>query len=57
MCCSAAEDLRKFVAEAAVEQRTTFMIEELMRVRRVGFEASGGQRIGRCLLWEPSLAV
>ena len=33
--------LRKIASEGQVEQRTVFMIEELFRVRRVGFEASG----------------
>ena len=33
--------LRKIASEGEVEQRTVFMIEELFRVRRVGFEASG----------------
>ena len=32
--------LRKIAANGSVEQRTVFMIEELFRVRRVGFEAS-----------------
>lgn len=35
------DELRKIVAESQVEQRTTFMVEELMRVRREGFEKSG----------------
>ena len=33
------------VADGDLEQRTTFMIEELMRVRRVGFEASGASPV------------
>ena len=33
--------LRKIAANGSVEQRTVFMIEELFRVRRVGFDASG----------------
>lgn len=33
--------MRKVMANAELEQRTTFLLEELMRVRRVGFEKSG----------------
>ena len=43
LSCRSMEDLRKIVAESQVEQRTTFLVEELLRIRRVGFEASGAQ--------------